>query len=112
MDGRLVVVNMDNQYNISTKFTFKQTIGNNLYDLSNIIIYFNISPGTKWTYQTSESKSIISAQVEATLKASFWELFETRVGFSKTTGYAWGRVDSYTKSDVKSFTISLKNSPL
>ena len=53
----------------------------------------------------------ISAHVEASLKASFWELFETRVGFSKTTGYDWGRVDSYTKSDAKSFTISLEIPP-
>ena len=53
----------------------------------------------------------VSETVEESIKASFFGIFEANIGFSLSTGYDWGSVDSTTKSDAKSYQIELEILP-
>eukprot|EP00091_Calanus_sinicus_P019745 TRINITY_DN5071_c0_g1_i3.p2 TRINITY_DN5071_c0_g1~~TRINITY_DN5071_c0_g1_i3.p2 ORF type:complete len:154 (-),score=23.82 TRINITY_DN5071_c0_g1_i3:114-575(-) len=92
-DSWIVITQLDNsQSNWETDFTFEQI------------------KGTSWSHESSESMSV-GTSVEASFKESFFGVFESSIGYSASTGYNWGSVDSTTKSDAKSYTIHMAVPP-
>jgi len=86
-DGWTTITSLDNsESNFPTPFTFKQTIG------------------TKWSQEVSESMSV-SSRVEASISANFFGVFEASIGVSVETGYNWGSVSGFEKSEVKEYDI-------
>jgi len=86
-DGWTTITSLDNsESNFPTPFTFKQTIG------------------TKWSQEVSESMSV-SSRVEYSISENFFGIFEESIGVSVETGYNWGSVSGFEKSEVKEYDI-------
>jgi len=61
--------------------------------------------GTSWSHEMSDSISIADT-ISAEVKAGFFDIFETNLGVSETTGYDWSETSSEAKSETEEFTVS------
>merc|ERR1719348_1143381 len=71
---------------LDSTFTYKYTIG------------------TSWSHEMSEGMSI-DETVSGEMSAGFFDIFETKLGFSVSTGYNWNEVSTEAKSETKEFTV-------
>jgi len=60
--------------------------------------------GTSWSTQMSEGMSIDST-VSAEMSAGFFDIFETKIGASVTTGYNWNEVSTEAQSETREFSV-------
>eukprot|EP00092_Neocalanus_flemingeri_P084707 GFUD01106454.1.p1 GENE.GFUD01106454.1~~GFUD01106454.1.p1 ORF type:complete len:309 (-),score=24.12 GFUD01106454.1:698-1624(-) len=87
-----IVTKLDNSaQNISAQFTYEKTVG------------------TTWSQSMTQSRSV-STTVSASISAAFWGVTAT-MGISGTTGYDWKTTDSTTKSETRSYTVSVEVPP-
>merc|ERR1719153_997744 len=87
-DSWKAVASFDNtQSDLPATFTYKYIIG------------------TSWSHEMSDSMSI-SDTISAEVKAGFFDIFETSIGASSTTGYDWSETSSEAQSETKEFTVS------
>lgn len=91
-DSWQTVTEIDNsQSSLSALFTYEKTVG------------------TTFSQEMKESRSV-SATVSASIEASFWGVTAT-LGVSATTGYDWGKTDTETRSESKTFDVQVKVPP-
>jgi len=60
--------------------------------------------GTSWSTQMSEGMHIDDT-VSAEMKAGFFDIFETTIGVSVTTGYNWNEVSTEAQSETREFWV-------
>merc|ERR1711915_1071441 len=60
--------------------------------------------GTSWSTEMSEGMSI-DETVSAEMSAGFFDIFETKLGVSVTTGYNWNEVSTEAQSETKEFSV-------
>merc|ERR1719348_564550 len=81
------VASFDNSNShLDSTFTYKYTIG------------------TSWSHEMSEGMSI-DETVSGEMSAGFFDIFETKLGFSVSTGYNWNEVSTEAQSETKEFTV-------
>jgi len=86
-DNWETVASYDNSNShLPSTFTYKYTIG------------------TSWSTEMSEGMSI-DETVSAEMSAGFFDIFESKIGMSVTTGYNWNEVSTEAKSETKEFQV-------
>jgi len=60
--------------------------------------------GTSWSTQMSEGMSV-DETVSAEMSEGFFDIFETKIGVSVTTGYNWNEVSSEAQSETREFWV-------